>query len=128
MLVLIFHHLFWQEAIAKVDRALELIIHSLARQIGESKLALQLLLDLSRNHLVKHSVGNIQGCIFLLATASNSNDNQTAKNAEELLNHLSFCNQNVIEMAKANFFKPLLQLLSSGMFLLRWFFINECNF
>ncbi|XP_058010047.1 U-box domain-containing protein 43 isoform X2 [Hevea brasiliensis] len=103
-----------KKAIAKVDHALELIVRSLARQIAESKLALQLLLDLSRHHLVKTGIGNIQSCIFLLVTASNSNDNQAAKNAEELLDNLSFCNQNVIEMAKANYFKPLLQLLSSG--------------
>ncbi|KAF2299337.1 hypothetical protein GH714_031626 [Hevea brasiliensis] len=104
-----------KKAIAKVDHALELIVRSLARQIAESKLALQLLLDLSRHHLVKTGIGNIQSCIFLLVTASNSNDNQAAKNAEELLDNLSFCNQNVIEMAKANYFKPLLQLLSSDV-------------
>lgn len=114
--------LFWQETLAKVDHALELIVRSLARQIGESKLALQLLLELSRNDLVRDLIGDIQACIFLLVTTLNSDDVQAAKGAEELLENLSFRNQNVIQMAKANYFKPLLQLLSSGMLLSWWFF------
>ncbi|EEF46572.1 ubiquitin-protein ligase, putative [Ricinus communis] len=91
-----------REKIAKVNLALEMIVRSLARQIGE------------RIHLVRDSIGNIQGCILLLVTTSNSDDNDAANKAEELLQNLSFLNQNVIQMAKANYFKPLLQLLSSG--------------
>jgi hypothetical protein len=35
--------------------------------------------------------------------------------AEELLENLSFLDQNVVLMDKANYFKPLLRLLSAGM-------------
>jgi hypothetical protein len=40
---------------------------------------------------------------------------QAAKDAEELLENLSFLDQNVVLMDKANYFKPLLRLLSAGM-------------
>lgn len=103
-----------KEKIAEVDHALEFIVRSLARQIGESKLALQLLLELSRNNAVRDLIGNIQACIFLLVTTLNSEEIEAARDAGELLENLSFLDQNVIEMAKANYFKPLLRLLSSG--------------
>jgi hypothetical protein len=121
---------FWQERIAKVDNALESIVHSLARQIDEGKLALQLLLELSRSNVVQDSIGTVHGCILLLVTMLSSVDIQAAKDAQELLENLSFLDQNVIQMAKANHFKPLLRLLSSGMlgtpvrsldFLVVWF-------
>lgn len=114
--------LFWQERIAKVENALESIVHSLARQIGEIKLALQLLLELSRNNVIRDSLGTVQGCILLLVTILGSDDIQASKDAQELLENLSFLDQNVIQMAKANHFKPLLQRLSSGMLgiLIRW--------
>jgi hypothetical protein len=45
---------------------------------------------------------------------SSSDDNQAARDARELLENLSFSDQNVIQMAKANYFKHLLQRLSTG--------------
>lgn len=107
--------LFWQERIAKVENALESIVHLLARQIGEIKLALQLLLELSRNNGIRDSLGAVQGCILLLVTNLGSDDIQASNDAQELLENLSVLDQNVIQMAKANHFKPLLQRLSSGM-------------
>lgn len=104
-----------QEDIAKVDHALESIVHSLARQIEESKLAVDLLLELSRNTDVRDLIGDVQGCILLLVTMLNSDDVEAAHNARELLDNLSFLNHNVMEMAKANYLKPLLQNLSSGI-------------
>nr|XP_023912114.1 U-box domain-containing protein 44-like isoform X2 [Quercus suber] len=103
-----------KERISKVDNALESIVRSLARQIDEGKLALQLLLELSRSNVVRDSIGSVHGCILLLVTMLSSDDIQAAKDAQELLENLSSLDQNVIEMAKANHFKPLLQLLSSG--------------
>ncbi|XWS38019.1 hypothetical protein CRYUN_Cryun19dG0094600 [Craigia yunnanensis] len=103
-----------KERIAKVDHALESVVRSLARQITESKLALQLLLQISRSSVVRDVIGTIQGCIFLVVTMLNSDDAQASGDSRELLDNLSFLDQNVIEMAKANYFKPLLQLLSSG--------------
>ncbi|KAI9156249.1 hypothetical protein LWI28_002978 [Acer negundo] len=41
-------------------------------------------------------------------------DPDASRDAQELLDNLSSLDQNVIEMAKANYFKPLLQFLSSG--------------
>lgn len=89
-------------------------MRSLARQIGESKLALQLLLQLSRCKEVREVIGTIQGSILLLVSLLNSDDSQASVDAKELLDNLSFLHQNVIDMAKANYFKPLLQLLCSG--------------
>lgn len=91
-------------------------MRSLARQIKESKLALELLLQLSRSSVVRDVIGTIQGCIFLVVNMLNSDDAQASRDSRELLDNLSFLDKNVIEMAKANFFKPLLQLLSSGKF------------
>ncbi|MFQ6663631.1 hypothetical protein Gotur_031079 [Gossypium turneri] len=103
-----------KERIAKEDDALKSIVRSLARQIKESKLALELLLQLSRSSVVRDVIGTIQGCIFLVVNMLNSDDAQASRDSRKLLDNLSFLDNNVIEMAKANFFKPLLHLLSSG--------------
>ncbi|KAK7350966.1 hypothetical protein VNO77_10061 [Canavalia gladiata] len=103
-----------KEDIANVDNALGSIVHSLARQIEESKLALELLLELSKSKMVCNHIGNVQGSIILLVTMLNSDDVEAAKNAHELLENLAFLDQNVIEMAKANYLKPLLLKLSTG--------------
>lgn len=47
---------------------------------------------------------------------SNGDDNQAARDATEVLDNLSYSDQNVILMAKANYFKHLLQRLSTGLF------------
>lgn len=99
----------------KVDNALESIVHLLARRIGESKLALHLLLELSRSRTARDCMGNVHGCILLLGTMLSDDDNQVARDAQELLENLTFLDDNVKQMAKANYFKPLLRLLSSGM-------------
>ncbi|KAF8412083.1 hypothetical protein HHK36_000037 [Tetracentron sinense] len=103
-----------KERIMKVDNAIESIVRFLARRIGESKLAVALLLELSKNDVLRDCIGKVQGCILLLVTMSNSDDTQAANDAHELLENLSFCDENVIQMAKANYFRPLLQCLSSG--------------
>lgn len=103
-----------KDRIAKVDNAVEFIVRSLARKVEESKLALQLLLELSRNGVVRNLIGRVQGSILLLVTMSSSDDTQAAKDAHELLENLSFDDQNVVQMAKANYFGPLLHFLSSG--------------
>ncbi|KAJ7959387.1 RING-type E3 ubiquitin transferase [Quillaja saponaria] len=103
-----------KESIAKVDNALQSIVHSIARKIGEGKLALELLLELSRNNIVRDLIGIVQGCIFLLVTMLNSDDTQASKNAQELLENLSLHDHNVIQMAKENYIKPLLRNLLSG--------------
>ncbi|XP_028099514.1 U-box domain-containing protein 43-like isoform X2 [Camellia sinensis] len=104
-----------KDRIAKVDKAVEFIVRSLARKVEESKLALQLLLELSRNGVVRNLIGRVQGSILLLVTMSSSDDTQAAKDAHELLENLSFDDQNVVQMAKANYFGPLLHFLSSDI-------------
>ncbi|KAI3783842.1 hypothetical protein L1987_42930 [Smallanthus sonchifolius] len=103
-----------KESIARMDDAIKLIVCSLARKIEESKLALQLLMELSDNDLARNMIGNTQGCILLLVTISGSDDPQAANDAKQLLDNLSFLNQNIVQMAKANYFGPLLHLLASG--------------
>lgn len=93
---------------------IESIVRSLGRRIAEGRLAVELLLELSRNETLKNCIGMVQGCILLLVTMSNSDDTQAATRAHELLDQLSFSDQNVIQMAKANYFTHLLRRLSSG--------------
>ncbi|XP_010252541.1 PREDICTED: U-box domain-containing protein 44-like isoform X2 [Nelumbo nucifera] len=103
-----------KERIAEVENAIEAIVRSLARRISESKLAVALLLELSKSNMVRNYIGKVQGCILLLVTMSTSDDTQAAKDAKELLENLSFLDENVVQMAKANYFRPLLERLSSG--------------
>lgn len=103
-----------KEDIAKVDNALGTIVRSLSRQVEERKLALELLLQLSKSKIVCSLIGNSQGSILLLVSMLKGDDVEAAKNAHELLENLSFLDQNVIEMAKANYLKPLLLKLSTG--------------
>lgn len=103
-----------QESIVRVDNAMESIVRSLGRRIGEGKLAVGLLLELVKNESVRDCIGKVHSCIFLLVTLSRSDDNQAARDARDVLENLSFSDDNVIQMAKANYFKYLLQRLSSG--------------
>ncbi|KAI4355277.1 hypothetical protein L6164_004066 [Bauhinia variegata] len=103
-----------KERIAKVDNAIESVVRSLGRRVSERKLAVALLLELSKYDLVRDYIGKVQGCILLLVTMSSSDDNQAARDATELLDNLSYSDQNVLKMAKANHFKHLLQRLSTG--------------
>lgn len=93
---------------------MELIAKSLGRRIGEGKLAAALLLELSKCESVRKCIGNVQGCILLLVTMLSGDDNQAARYAKNILDNLSFSDDNVILMAKNNYFKYLLQRLSSG--------------
>ncbi|KAJ0439417.1 putative adaptor protein Cbl domain superfamily [Helianthus annuus] len=103
-----------KDRIAKVNGVIESIVRSLGRRISEGKLAVELLLELSQNDTLKNHIGMVQGCILLLVTMSNSDDTQAATRAHELLAQLSFSDQNIIQMAKANYFTHLLHRLSSG--------------
>ncbi|KAK1285716.1 U-box domain-containing protein 44 [Acorus calamus] len=103
-----------KEIIAKVDNTIELTVRLLAKSIGEGKLAVALLLELSKNEEACNHIGWVQGCILLLVTMLNSDNAQAANDAKELLENLSFSDQNVVQMAKANYFTPLLQRITSG--------------
>lgn len=116
-----------QERIAKVDDAIESIVRSLGRRVAERKLAVALLLELSKSNSVRDCIGNVQGCILLLVTMSSSDDGQAARDAQTLLENLSFSDQNVIQMAKTNYFKYLLQRLSTGSFFNKHFVTLVCH-
>lgn len=77
-------------------------------------LALQLLLQLSKISSVRNLIGGAQGCILLLVTLANSDDAQASRYAQELLDSLAFLDENVVQMARAKFFGPLLQRLFEG--------------
>ncbi|KAL9430372.1 hypothetical protein AB3S75_025710 [Citrus x aurantiifolia] len=106
-------HREW-ERLANGDNAVESIVRSLGRRIEERKLAVALLLELSTCNTLRDQIGEVQGCILLLVTMSSSDDNQASRDARELLENLSFSDDNVVQMAKANYFKHLLQRLSAG--------------
>ncbi|EOX95635.1 Spotted leaf protein, putative isoform 2 [Theobroma cacao] len=102
-----------KDRVAKVDNAIESVVRSLGRRIDERRLAVALLLELSKYNLLRDSIGKVQGCILLLVTMANGDDIQAARDAEEILENLSFSDQNIIQMARANYFKHLLQRLST---------------
>ncbi|KAI9093921.1 hypothetical protein K1719_026919 [Acacia pycnantha] len=103
-----------KERFVNVDNAIESIVRTLGRRVTERKLAAALLLELSKHDRLREHIGKVQGCILLLVTISSSDDNQAGRDAAELLENLSYSDENVLLMAKANYFKHLLQRLSSG--------------
>ncbi|KAM7275261.1 hypothetical protein ACFE04_017127 [Oxalis oulophora] len=103
-----------KERIAKVPNAIEYIVPLLGRRPDDRRLAVELLLELSKCDLLQDCIGKVQGCILLLVTMSSSDDSQAARDAHDLLENLSVSDNNVIQMAKANYFKHFLQRLSTG--------------
>lgn len=97
-----------------MDNSIELIVRSLARKSEERKSAVALLLQLVQCEWIRDKIGSVNGCILLLVTISNGDSNQTSSDAEKLLEILSSCDENVVHMAKANYFNPLIKLLNSG--------------
>ncbi|KAK4797233.1 hypothetical protein SAY86_029559 [Trapa natans] len=103
-----------KEKICTVENSLACIVRSLSRNTRESKLAVQLLLELSKCAAAREEMGDIRGCIFSLVTISKKGDSEVSEDAHLLLEILASRNQNVMQMANANYFKPLLHLLTSG--------------
>lgn len=106
-----------QERVATVENSIKDIVQFLGRRIGERKSAVTLLLELSKCEAVRDSIGKVQGCILLLVTMLNNTDLQSARDAKNVLDNLSYSDDNVILMAKNNYFTYLLQRLSSGVLL-----------
>ncbi|XP_073315691.1 U-box domain-containing protein 44-like [Primulina huaijiensis] len=103
-----------KDIIARVENAIKYIVQFLGRQIEERKLAVALLLELSKCESVRDHIGNVQGCILLLVTMLTSDDHQAATDAKNVLDNLAFSDDNVVLMANNNYFKYLLQRLSAG--------------
>lgn len=108
-----------QERLSQVNEGIESIVKFLGRRVEERKLAVTLLLELSTNELLRDCIGKSQGCIFYLVTMLSTDDSQGARKAQELLDNLSVSDHNVVLMAKANYFRYLLQRLSEGCLLAR---------
>lgn len=104
---------FIKEKIAEAG-AIQHAVRSLARDVKEGRQAVALLLELSAEPSVCEKIGKVQGCILLLVTMSNSGNQESAEDAKRLLRNLSSNIQNVVQMAEANYFKPLVQLLLEG--------------
>lgn len=103
-----------KKIIATVENSIEQIVRFLGRRIGERKSAVTLLLELSKCESVRDSIGKVQGCILLLVTMLSNTDPQASRDAKSVLDNLSYSDDNIIHMAKNNYFTYLLQRLSSG--------------
>eukprot|EP00271_Cylindrocystis_brebissonii_P019242 TRINITY_DN578_c0_g2_i1.p1 TRINITY_DN578_c0_g2~~TRINITY_DN578_c0_g2_i1.p1 ORF type:complete len:1019 (+),score=231.15 TRINITY_DN578_c0_g2_i1:889-3945(+) len=103
-----------REAISDAG-AIPLAVRSLARDSGESKQGVALLMELSKSTRVCEEIGKAQGSILLLVTMVKSDNANAAKDARTVLDQLARSDQNVVQMAEANHFGPLAERLSSGM-------------
>ncbi|KAF8398286.1 hypothetical protein HHK36_017213 [Tetracentron sinense] len=93
---------------------LSTLVRSLTRDVEERREAVGLLLALSDIQAVRRRIGRIQGCIVMLVALFNGDDPLASCDAGKLLNALSSNAQNVLHMAEAGYFKPLVQYLKEG--------------
>lgn len=93
---------------------LSVLVKSLTRDVEERKEAVALLASLSDVPAVRRRIGRIQGCIVMLISIYNEKDQEASKDAGTVLNALSNNIQNVLNMAEAGYFKPLIQYLKEG--------------
>lgn len=104
---------FVQERMAGIE-SLSTIVRSLTRDVDESREAAGLLMDLSVIPKVRQRIGRVQGCIVMLVTLFNGGDRRALHDAGKLLIALSSNTQNVLLMAEAGYFVPLVQYLKEG--------------
>jgi vacuolar protein 8 len=103
-----------QERLASIE-ALSSIVRSLSRDADERGEAIAVLLDLSYIPQVRQRIGRIKGCIVMLVTLRNAHESGTNDDAEKLLHILSSNPQNVLLMAEAGYFRPLIHYLKEGI-------------
>ncbi|CAA0816643.1 Unknown protein [Striga hermonthica] len=103
-----------KERIANIENSVKPIVEFLGRRFSERKLAVTLLLELSKCENMRERIGKAKGCILLLVTMLSNTDPQAAIDAKSVLENLSYSDDNVILMAKSNYFQYLLERLSSG--------------
>ncbi|KAH0454216.1 hypothetical protein IEQ34_016140 [Dendrobium chrysotoxum] len=103
-----------KEQLASIGKLIEFVVMSLGRCSEERKLAVALLLELSRTKLIHNKIGKAHGCIFLLVTTKNDGD-QAASDATQLLENLSYLDENVVKMAKANYLSNYSDVLNQEM-------------
>lgn len=102
-----------KERMAGIE-TLSTIVRSLTRDRDESREAVGLLSDLCVIPKVRQRIGRVQGCIVMLVTLSNGDDPCASHDAGKLLISLSSNSQNVLLMAEAGYFIPLVQYLKEG--------------
>lgn len=102
-----------QETIADAG-VIQLAVRSLARDVGESRQGVALLLELSKSPRVCEEIGRAQSSILLLVTMLNSENQNAVKDSKLVLAQLASNDQNVVQMAEANHFRPLADRLNSG--------------
>lgn len=103
-----------KERLASIE-ALSSIVRSLSRDVDERREAISVLLDLSDIPQVRQRIGRIKGCIVMLVTLRNADESGTNNDdADKLLHILSSNPQNVLLMAEAGYFRPLIQYLKQG--------------
>lgn len=98
---------------ASVD-ALSIIVRSLARCTEERREAVGLLLDISDILKVRQRIGRIKGSILMLVALQNGDDPRAKDDAGKLLHALSANTQNVLLMAEAGCFVPMMHHLREG--------------
>uniref|UniRef100_A0A1D1XE42 Putative U-box domain-containing protein 42 n=1 Tax=Anthurium amnicola TaxID=1678845 RepID=A0A1D1XE42_9ARAE len=94
--------------------SLSIIMRSLIRDTEESREAVGLLMDLSDIPRVCQRMGKVQGCIVMLVALVKGDDHRASTDARKLLDALSSNTQNVLLMAEAGYFKPVVQYLKRG--------------
>nr|QSQ68559.1 hypothetical protein PY_004865 [Puya raimondii] len=102
-----------KEKMASVD-ALSIIVRSLARGTEERREAVGLLLDISDILKVRQRIGRIRGSILMLVALRNGDDPRAKDDAGKLLHALSANTQNVLLMAEAGCFVPMMHYLREG--------------
>lgn len=103
-----------QEKMADVG-FLSVLVKSLTRDDDERREAVGLLSSLSDIAAVRRRIGRIQGCIVMLVSIFNGEDEVASGDAGCLLNSLSSNSQYVLNMAEAGYFKPLVHYLKQGL-------------
>lgn len=94
--------------------SLSKLVKSMAREAGERREAVGLLLSLSDVPAARRRIGRIQGCIVMLVSMLNGDDHVASEHSLNLLNALSSNTQNALHMAEAGYFKPLVHHLTEG--------------
>ncbi|PIA53717.1 hypothetical protein AQUCO_00900361v1 [Aquilegia coerulea] len=93
---------------------LSTLVRSLTRDVEERRETVGLLLALSEIPAIRRRIGKIQGCIVMLVALLNGDDPLASSDARMLLRALSSNTQDVLHMAEAGYFKPLVQHLREG--------------
>lgn len=89
-------------------------MRSLSRDEEERREAVGLLVDISDLSVVRQRIGRITGCIVMLVALQNGDDSIAKNDGEKLLGILSYSTQNVLLMAEAGYFLPMVHLLYEG--------------